>query len=337
VKVVIPLAGKGTRLRPHTYATPKPLLHVGGRPVMSYILDDLRELGVDEAVFITGYLKEHIEDYITTEYPDLTSHFVEQEVQDGTAGAVKLAQPFIDEDLLIIFVDTLFDADLSVVKDLPDGDAGVIWAKEVEDYQRFGVIVTDGEGYMKRIIEKPQDPISKLANIGLYYIRDWKLLFDGIDETLNSTLGPAGEYYLTDAFQYMIDKGARIRTLEVEGWYDCGKPETLIETNRHLLETTRARRPDGARHSRIVDPVRIEPGVTLEGSQIGPNVTIEDGSTVRGSRLRDVLVGRDVQIEDCELHGSVIGDRAVVRGVKGSVNLAADSEVVGAAPTEDRE
>jgi glucose-1-phosphate thymidylyltransferase len=327
VKVVIPLAGKGTRLRPHTYATPKPLLHVGGRPVMSYILDDLQALGVEEAVFITGYLKEHIEEYIGAEYPGLRSHFVEQEVQDGTAGAVKLAQPYIDEDLLIIFVDTLFDADLSVVKGLDAGDGGVIWAKEVEDYQRFGVIVTDGNGYMRRIIEKPKDPISRLANIGLYYIRDWELLFEGIDATLKSTLGPSGEYYLTDAFQYMIDKGARIRTLEVEGWYDCGKPETLLSTNRHLLETGRGRHPDGAVDSRIQDPVRVEEGVTLTGSTIGPNVTIEAGSRVRGATVRDAIIGRDVVIEDCELHDSVIGDRVVLRGVRGSVNVAPDSEI----------
>src|SRR5690606_25932825 len=172
VKVIIPLAGKGTRLRPHTHVTPKPLLRVGGKPIMSYILDDLQDLGVSEIVFITGHLKETIEEYIRTEYPSFTSHFVEQKVQDGTAGAVRLAKPYIDEDVLIIFVDTLFDADLSLVQRLPEGLAGVIWAKEVEDYQRFGVIVTDSDGNMKRIVEKPKDPISKLANIGLYYIRD---------------------------------------------------------------------------------------------------------------------------------------------------------------------
>jgi glucose-1-phosphate thymidylyltransferase len=327
VKVVIPLAGKGTRLRPHTYATPKPLVHVGGRPVMSYILDDLRELGVREVVFITGYLQDRIEEYMASEYPDFEAHYVEQAVQDGTAGAVKLAEPYIDGDLLIIFVDTLFDADLSIVRDLPEGDAGVIWAKEVEDYQRFGVIVTDDEGYMKRIIEKPQDPVSKLANIGLYYIRDWELLFEGIDNTLKSTLGPAGEYYLTDAFQYMIDNGARIKTREVEGWYDCGKPETLLETNRHLLETRRGRKPDGATRSRIGSPVRIEAGVRIVDSEIGANVTIEEGSVVRGSKLRDVIMGRDVKVEDCDLHDSVIGDRAVIRGVTGSLSVAPDSRV----------
>ncbi|MFW5947386.1 MAG: sugar phosphate nucleotidyltransferase [Gemmatimonadota bacterium] len=327
MKVVIPLAGKGTRLRPHTYTTPKPLVHVGGRPVMSYILDDLRELGVREAVFITGYMKEHIEEYIGADYPELTSHFVEQKIQDGTAGAVKLAQPFIDGDVLIIFVDTLFDADLSVAKRLPPEDAGVIWAKEVEDYQRFGVIVTDDAGYMERIVEKPSEPISKLANIGLYYIRDSELLFEGIDHTLDGTPGPGGEYYLTDAFQYMIDRGARIRTREVGGWYDCGKPETLIETNRHLLETTRGRRIDAGDDVTLADPVRIEDGVELRATTVGPNVTVEAGTVVRRSTLRDAIVGRETVIEDCDLHDSVIGDRAVVRGVTGSVNVAADSVI----------
>ena len=327
MKVVIPLAGKGTRLRPHTYHTPKPLVHVGGRPVMSYILDDLKELGVEEIVFITGYLKEKIEAYIGEEYPNFKAHYVEQEVQDGTAGAVKLAEPYIDEDLLIIFVDTLFDADLSLVKNLSEGESGVIWAKEVEDYQRFGVIVTDADGYMKRIIEKPQDPISKLANIGLYYIRDWKQLFAGINETLGSTKGPGGEYFLTDAFQYMVDNGAKIRVERVEGWYDCGKPDTLIETNEHLLATTRGRRPGGGSSCQMQDPIRVEEGVSLKGCRIGPNVTIEEGTRVSDSSIRASIIGRDVVIENCELHDSIIGDRAVLRGVKGTVSVAADSVV----------
>ena len=329
MKVVIPLAGKGTRLRPHTYITPKPMLRVGGRPVMSYILDDLRELGVDEIVFITGYLKEKVEDYIRTEYPGFTAHFVEQEVQDGTAGAVGLAESFIDDELLIIFVDTLFDADLSMVKDIGEDEAGIIWVKEVEDYQRFGVVVTDAEGYMTRIVEKPQDPISKRANIGLYYIKDWKLLYEGINATLGGPKGPAGEYFLTDAFQYMIDHGAKIRTVPVEGWYDCGKPETLLETNRHLLETTRGRPADGGKNTKVKKPVRIEEGVRLEDCEIGPNVTIETGTVVKGSTLRDCIVGRDCRIEGAKLHDSLVGDRAVVSGVTGSVSVADDSEVVG--------
>ncbi|HSJ09947.1 MAG TPA: sugar phosphate nucleotidyltransferase [Longimicrobiales bacterium] len=332
MKVIIPLAGKGTRLRPHTYTTPKPLLHVGGRPVMSYILDDLRELGVTEAIFITGYLKDTIEDYIRTEYSDFTVHFVEQPEQNGTAGAVHLAAPYVDSDVLIIFVDTLFDADLTLVKRLPEGDAGIIWAKEVEDYQRFGVLVTDDDGNLRRIVEKPTDPISKLANIGLYYIRDWQLLFKGIDATMSGPTGKSGEYYLTDAFQFMVDHGANIRVEPVQGWYDCGQTETLLETNRHLLENGgRARQPDGGRNVRVTEPVRIESGVTIEDSDIGPNVTIESGTVLRRSQLRDTIVGTDAVIEDATIHDSLIGDRTVIRGVSGVLSVAADSVVDGGA------
>jgi glucose-1-phosphate thymidylyltransferase len=327
VKVVIPLAGKGTRLRPHTHVTPKPLLKVADKPVMSYILDDLRALGVHEAVVITGHLKEKVEEYMAREYPDFDAVYVEQPVQNGTAGAVLLAEPHTREELLIIFVDTLFDADLSVVKTLPDDVAGVIWAKEVEDYQRFGVIVTDGEGNMRRIIEKPSEPISKLANIGLYYIRDWKLLFEGIHHVMESAPGSTGEYYLTDAFQYMVDHGAKIRTIAIEGWYDAGKPDTLLETNRHVLSTSRGRAPADAPGVRVHGPVHVADGVILEDAEIGPNVTLSAGATVRRSTLRDCIVGETTTIEDCDLHDSLVGNRVSVRGVKGQVELGDDSVV----------
>ena len=324
MKVVIPLAGKGTRLRPHTHVTPKPLLRVGDKPVMSYILDDLRELDVHEAVFITGHLKERVEEFMAEEYPDFRVHYVQQPVQNGTAGAVELARPYIDEDILIIFVDTLFDADLAMVKRLPDDVAGVIWVKEVEDYQRFGVVVTDDEGNMRQIIEKPAEPISRLANIGLYYIRDWRLLFEGIDHVLASGPGPSGEYYLTDAFQYMIDRGAKIRTVPVEGWYDAGKPETLLDTNRHVLSTTRPAEKAGLV---IHDPVHVADGVELEDAEIGPNVTVGRGSSVRGSRLRDTIVGANARLTECDLHDSLVGNDVQLSGVKGQVDIGDHSIV----------
>src|SRR5688572_27081659 len=200
MKVIIPLAGKGTRLRPHTHITPKPMLKVAGKPVMAYILEDLERLGnVEQVIYITGHLKEKVEEYARKATP-IPSVFIEQKVQDGTAGAVDLARPYVDQPVLIIFVDTIFDADLSIVKTV-DAD-GIIWTKEVEDYQRFGVVVTDDRGFMTRIIEKPSTPVSKRANIGLYYIRNWRLLFEGIDHVLNQPKNK-GEYYLTDAFQYM--------------------------------------------------------------------------------------------------------------------------------------
>lgn len=330
MKAIIPLAGKGTRLRPHTHITPKPLLQVGGRPVMSYILDDLIELGIDEIVFVVGYLGDTIRAYIADEYPQITAHYVVQEVQDGTAGAIKLAEPWADEDLLILFVDTLFDADLSLVKRLGPEYAGIIWAKEVEDYQRYGVILTDAGATMKKIVEKPKEPVSKLANIGLYYIRDFGLLFEGIHHTLKSPTGPGGEYFLTDAFQYMVDHGAKLLVAPVEGWYDCGKPETLLETNRHLLEhagrggVDRKAKLNGAE---IVEPVRIEADVDIRGGRIGPNVTIGRGSRITDSVLRDVIVGHDARVSNSELHDSLVGNHVDLRGVKGQISLADHSEV----------
>jgi glucose-1-phosphate thymidylyltransferase len=327
LKVIIPLAGKGTRLRPHTYVTPKPLLRVGGQPVMSYILDDLLALGVEEIVFITGYLKEKIERYIGEAYPRFRSHFVEQPVQDGTAGAVRLAEPFISEDCLIVFVDTIFDADLSLVKRLAGDESGVIWAKEVEDYQRFGVIVTDRDRFMTRIIEKPAEPVSRLANIGLYYIRDWRLLFEGIHDTMRKPPGKGGEFYLTDAFQYMIDSGARIRVEEVTGWYDCGQLETLLTTNRHLLETGRALPPDGRPGVTVIEPVRVAADVVLENTTIGPNVSVESGCAIRDATIRDCIIGERVTIRGARLHDSMIGDHAVVEGVAGSLSIGDHAEV----------
>ncbi|MBX9928234.1 MAG: NTP transferase domain-containing protein [Gemmatimonadaceae bacterium] len=326
MKVIIPLAGKGTRLRPHTHTVPKPMLRVAGKPVMDYVLDDVRRLGdIDEVIYITGHLKEAVEAHARSAYADLPASFVEQKVQDGTAGAVALARARVDAPVLIIFVDTIFDTDLSILKQSTDD--GIIWTKEVEDYQRFGVVVTDAHGHMTRIVEKPKTPISKRANIGLYYIRDWKLLFAGIDHTLAAPANN-GEYYLTDAFQYMIDHGAKLKVVDVEGWYDAGKLDTLLDTNRVMLEKGRARVPAaGLERCTIIDPVYIEDGVTATACTIGPNVSISAGTMLSGSTVRDAVIGAKSTLTDCVLHDSMIGDAVVLAGVRGSVTVGDHSEV----------
>jgi glucose-1-phosphate thymidylyltransferase len=319
VKVIVPLAGKGTRLLPLTKRVPKPLVHVAGRPVMDYVMDIVSGADVEELIVITGHLKDVVERYIVTHYA-VPAKFVEQRTLDGTAGAINLARPFVDGPVLIIFVDTLFDADLSLIRSA-DAD-GILWAKEVEDYQRFGVIVTDQHGYMKTIVEKPSTPVSKLANIGLYYVRDWKTLFDGIAHVLKQPPGKGGEYYLTDAFQYMVDHGRRLFTAPVGGWYDCGKVDTLLETNRHLLEQGRARMPAGpCARCTIVPPVYIEDGVTIEDATVGPNVSIEAGSHVTNSTITNTILGRGVRVVGSTLEGSLVGDEQVIDGkrIAGSV------------------
>jgi glucose-1-phosphate thymidylyltransferase len=322
--VIIPLAGKGTRLRPHTHTVPKPMLKVAGKPVMDYVMEDVAKLsGVEQVVYITGHLKEKVEAYAKANYK-FPGVFVEQQVQDGTAGAVDLARPYVDQPVLIIFVDTVFDADLSIVE--TSTDDGIIWTKEVEDYQRFGVVVTDANGHMTKIVEKPSTPISKRANIGLYYIKNWKLLYEGIAHVLKQPANK-GEFYLTDAFQYMIDKGAKIRVVDVAGWYDAGKLDTLLDTNRVMLEKGRAGVAGTVKDSKIVEPVRIEAGAVVEGSTVGPNVVIGAGSVVRGSTIRDTVVGDKSTLQGCTLHDSMIGDGVVLEGLSGAVTIGDHSEV----------
>jgi glucose-1-phosphate thymidylyltransferase len=300
------------------------MMRVAGKPVMSYVLDELRELGgIEQIIYITGHLKEKVEDFARKSL-DIPSVFIEQKVQDGTAGAIALAREYVDQPVLIIFVDTIFDADLSVVN-RTDAD-GIIWTKEVEDYQRFGVVVTDKDGNMTKIVEKPKTPISKRANIGLYYMRNWKLLFEGIDHVLASPQNQ-GEYYLTDAFQYMIDKGAKIQVIDVEGWYDAGKIETMLETNQTMLEKGRARRPSGNGDYTIVDPVYIEDNVILKGSTIGPNVSIGSGSVLENSSVSHSIVGTNARIKGSTIRNSLVGDDAVLEGINGEVTVGDHSEV----------
>jgi len=303
------------------------MMRVAGKPVMSYVLDELRNLGgIDQIIYITGHLKKKVEDFARKSL-DIPSVFIEQKIQDGTAGAIALAREHIDQPVLIIFVDTIFETDLSVIKNT-DAD-GIIWVKEVEDYQRFGVVVTDKDGNMTKIVEKPSTPISKRANIGLYYVKNWKLLYEGIDHVLTQPKNK-GEYYLTDAFQYMIDKGAKLKVVDVEGWYDAGKLDTLLETNKIVLEKGAARRPKQVEASvTIHDPVYVEDGVTLSNATIGPNVTLGKGSTVESSTLTDTIVGAKCTIKHSTLHNSLIGDDVVIEGLRGEVTLSDHAEVRG--------
>jgi glucose-1-phosphate thymidylyltransferase len=327
MKVIIPLAGKGTRLRPHTHLVPKPMLKVAGRPVMSYVMDDVMKLGnVEQVLYITGHLKETVEKYARATY-QVPSEFIEQAVQDGTAGAVNLAMPYVDGPVLIIFVDTIFDTDLSVIN--TSTDDGIIWVKEVEDYQRFGVVVTDEAGHMTKIVEKPRTPISKRANIGLYYIRNWKLLAEGIAHVLTQPSN-RGEFYLTDAFQYMIEHGAKIKVVDVDGWYDAGKLDTLLETNQAMLERRNlARVPAHFTGATIIEPVYIEDGVTATDATIGPNVSIGKGTVVSGSTIRHSVIGDGCTITGSTIHDSMLGNAVILTGVKGSMTLGDNSEFSG--------
>ena len=327
MQAIIPLAGKGTRVRPHTHSRPKPLLRVANRPVLSYVIEQLQAEGVDELVLITGHLSRQIENFITEKYPNLSVSYVEQGEQLGTAHAVALAEPLVNGSVLIVFVDTLLDADFGVIHQKQEVD-GIIWVKEVDDYQRYGVVLTDKDGYMERIVEKPKEPVSKLANVGVYFIRDYELMFRGIRHVIDQDPNQ-GEYFLTDAFQYMIDKGARLYTAEARGWFDCGTPETVLKTNAVMLE-----RGHGG-HRKLPDSVRVDGAVavaedaTIEASHIGPNVSVAAGSTVRGSRLRNTIIGESSVVEDCDLEESLVGDQAMLRRARGRFRVGDHTHIEG--------
>jgi glucose-1-phosphate thymidylyltransferase len=328
MQVIIPLAGEGTRMRPHTHTKPKPLIEFAGKSCLSHILDELKLFNeeqkkllkekkaeknrietISEVIFITGKLKEKIEDFVKKNY-DFKSKFIEQKIRDGSAGAIKLAEPHVKEPVIIVYVDTLFEADLGLINKLKDDEGGIIWVKEVEDYQRFGVCVLDKKGYIRKIIEKPKEPISKLANIGLYYIKDYRLLFKGIKHLYDNNITLKGEYYLVDALTYMMEKGVNFICPKIEGWYDTGKPETLMESHRALLKKNN--RLINTINSVIIPPVHLADGVKIKDSIIGPYVSISKGAEITNSILRDCIIGERAKISDILLENSIIGEEAFV-------------------------
>lgn len=325
MKVVIPLAGFGTRLRPHTFTKPKPLVNVAGKPVLAHILDPLMGLDVEEMVFIVGHLGEQIRDYVSSHYR-VPAQYVEQRELKGQAHALHLAREHLTGPLLIIFVDTIFQADLS---HLPTDCDGIFYVKEVEDPRRFGIAILDEEQrFVKRVVEKPADPVSNLAVIGAYYIRDGERLRDAVDELLQRDIKTKGEYYLADALQLMIDGGAKFISVTVDVWEDCGKPEAVLQTNRYLLTKTGGR-AGGSRDSIIVPPVYIADSAKVEYSVIGPYVTIAEGAAVRHSIIKDSIINAGACIEDAMLNLSIIGDNAHVRGSYDQLNVG-DSSLVDA-------
>jgi len=325
IRAIIPAAGVGTRLRPHTHTMPKALIHVAGKPILAHILDDLVELGVTDVVLVVGHMGDHIREFVDSHYPALHRAYVEQPERLGLGHAVRLTrQHVIGHPVLIVLGDTIFRADFSGI--VSDGDSR-IGVKEVEDPRRFGIVEVK-DGVATRLVEKPDHPTSNLAIVGVYYITDSPLLLVALDSLVARDLRTKGEYQLTDALQIMIERGHRIRPFTVEAWYDCGKTETLLETNRDLLE--RKAEPPPARSFKdtvIVPPVAIDPTAEVSHSIVGPHVSIAARAVVREAIVRDAIVNQDAVVEQVLLEGSVIGDNALVRGTFRHLNVGDSSEV----------
>lgn len=324
MKAIIPAAGIGKRLRPHTFSVPKALLYVAGKPILAHILDDVIALGVSGITLIVGYKGDLIESFISERYPDVPVDFVYQEQRLGIGHAIDLTKNVANtpEPLLIILGDTIIKTNL---QDVVDADTNILGVKEVEDPRRFGVCELDG-GRIVKLIEKPEVPPSNLALVGLYYLLDPPLLFECLREEIENDIKTRGEYQITDALQMMIDRGAEFRPHRIEEWFDCGKPDALLETNRHLLNAVK--NAPAIPGSIIRSPVSIAPSAEISASIIGPYVSIGAGSVVKNSIIRDSVLGESVIVEQSLLNKSLIGSRAVVKGRYRALNVGDSSEIL---------
>ena len=328
MKVVIPLAGFGTRLRPHTFTKPKPLINVAGKPVLGHVLDMFKSIPVDEFIFITGYLGEQIEQYVDKHYPSLKTRYLEQKEMNGQSTAVYLAKEHLSGPMLIVFVDTIVQTDLSMLTH-ETADA-VAWVKQVDDPRRFGVALVGPDGYVTKLIEKPTDMKDNLVVVGFYYLKDSQAFMRAIEEQIARDIKTKNEYFLADAMQIMIDNGMKMRVQPVIVWEDCGKPETVLHTNRYLLDhghDNSAEAKTRAEGSIIIPPVHIDPTARLVNSIIGPHVTIAAGCKVEDSILRDSIIDEDAVIQQAQLGQSLIGKDAHLYGKFRTFNIGDSSEV----------
>jgi glucose-1-phosphate thymidylyltransferase len=323
VDIILPVAGFGTRLRPQTWTKPKPLVSVAGKPMLQHVLDRVLPLQPEQIVFITGFLGDQIESW-ANEHLDLPVAIVEQSEMRGQTDAILRTRGLVDGDALILFPDMLFEADFSKLRDV-DADV-VMFTKEVDDPSALGIAVVEN-GRIVRLVEKPQEPISNLAVIGIYYIRHMPDLYAAIEEQMRRGLSLKNEYFIADAIQLMIDGGAKVISMPVEEWEDCGNAAALLSTNRFLLNRSgaNARRREG---SVIVEPSYVAEDATIESSVIGPFASVGPGATVRGSVVRDSIIEERADISDALLEGSIVGRRAHVSGVARNANIG-DDAVVG--------
>jgi glucose-1-phosphate thymidylyltransferase len=327
MQVIIPMAGFGKRLRPLTHTRPKPLVNVAGKPVLGHVLDSLAQLEITELLCITGYLGEQIEEYVNTFYTIPARFFVQQEL-NGQSPAVYLCKDYASGPVLVIFVDTIIDADLSTLRH-ETADI-VTFVKEVEDPSRFGVAKLGPDGWVTQLVEKPEGTLhGNLALVGFYYVREVQDLMGAIETQLAHNIQTKGEYYLADAFNIMLDGGTRMRVQEVDVWQDCGKPETVLETNRYLLDHGLDNSAEiGHDNCIIVPPVHIDPSARIERAVVGPHVTVAAGCKIQDAVIRNSIIDEGAQVCGALLEGSLIGRDALVSEHFVSYNVG-DSSSVG--------
>ncbi len=327
MKIIVPVAGVGSKLRPHTHTQPKALVPVAGKPILSHIVDYLVEAGFNEFIFVIGHLGDKIEEYVSGKYPKLKSTFVVQEPREGTGHALWLARDKVraDEDMLIVLGDTLIEFDIASVLKNKHSSFGV---KKVDDPRQFGVVEADGAGRIVRVAEKPSIPKSNLAMVGIYHIKDSRTLFDAIEWTMKNNIRTREEFNLTDAIQRMIEQGVVCETFPVGSWFDCGSKANLLETNAIMLKKVdTGKKKYKFKNTVIIHPTIIGEQCDISDSIIGPNVSIGENTTVRSSIISDSIIGAYAELDTAVLHESVIGSDVYLKGLSQSLNIGDSTEI----------
>ncbi|MCO5215122.1 MAG: sugar phosphate nucleotidyltransferase [Thermomicrobiales bacterium] len=322
--IILPVAGFGSRLRPHTWSKPKPLVTVAGKAMLAHVLDRVMPLQPGKIVFITGYLGEQIKAWARATYPDTELVFVEQPEMLGQSDALYRTREFVDGDAIMLFPDALFEADFSQLTQL-DVD-GVAYTYYVEDPSAYGVALQNDEGFVSKIVEKPAEPISHEAVIGIYYFREWQALMRAIEEQFAKKIMLKGEYFIADAINLMLDAGAKFTINQISVWEDCGNVDALLDTNRYLLGAeppSPAQRPG----SLIVPPSFVHRDAVLEDAVIGPYASIGAGTVVRNSVIRDSIVEENSEVVDAILQRSMVGSKVVIQGSARSISVGDNGKV----------
>lgn len=327
MKAIIPVAGAGTKLRPHTYTQPKALIPLAGKTVLSIIVDQLRNAGITEFIFVVGYLGEKIQDYVKSNYLNIQAHFVYQNDRQGIGHAIRLTKHIVDNDeVLIVLGDTICEYDIQRVIQSAESMVGV---RKVDDPRNFGVAEMDSDGNVYHVVEKPQIPKSNMALVGVYKIKESNMLYECLEMMMKEGLRTHGEYSITDALDCMIRRGTRFKAFRVENWFDCGKRETLLESNATLLKKFGGSIMSSQAYENtvIIQPVRIGKGCDIRNSIIGPNVTIGDNTTVESSIIKNSIIGSYTNLFDIVLDYSLIGSDTGIHGETRSLNIGDNTDI----------
>jgi glucose-1-phosphate thymidylyltransferase len=327
MKAIIPVAGAGTKLRPHTYTQPKALIPLAGKTILSIIVDQLQEAGIHEFVFVVGHLGDKIQDYVKEKYPALTAHFVAQNEREGLGHALSLTKEVVGNDeIFIVLGDTICEYD---IKEVLNGPHSMLGVKKVDDPRNFGVAEIEDDGFISRVVEKPHIPKSNMALVGLYKIKESSVLYDCLEQNIKQGVKSYDEFNLTDAIECMICQGIKVQSFKVQNWFDCGRKETLLESNSTMLKKfgTSISPEHNFENTIIVPPVSIAAGCDIRNSIIGPNVSIGEQTNIHYSIIKESIIGSYTNLFEIVLDNSLIGSDAEIKGESRSLNIGDNTEI----------